>query len=163
MSKRIIKFRAWGQIDEIGPQMFLQENDWAFEFASDGVTLCYLGDKNDGKIQASTVYPPATIKGLVIMQWTGLTDKNGKEIYEGDILRYNYEIKGNERSNIFLGEVVCRDMVLDRGDSQARHVGFILRGVEKDGSNWYSYLPNIKNIEVIANIYENPDLLTTKA
>ena len=71
------------------------------------------------------------------MQYTGLKDKNGKEIYEGDILRddrvdeYNlYEIKWNEYGTYADG---LEDEIWE------------------DVANDY--------LEVIGNIYENPELL----
>lgn len=92
-----------------------------------------------------------------VMQFTGLLDKNGKEIYEGDIVKdvsnyvYNgvvYVVKFGDYDNDGLyedyiggygwyGEVV--DGWLDKGDV----IGF----------------DRIKNVEVIGNIFENPELL----
>jgi hypothetical protein len=37
--------------------------------------------------------------------------------------------------------------------------GFILRGIDIDGSFWFNDFPIIEDIEVIGNIYENPELL----
>ena len=71
----------------------------------------------------------------VVMQFTGLTDKNGKEIYEGDILKH--ETGG-----------------LSSIEYEAPH--FILRHHPEGGSDF----PAPKNFfEVIGNIYENPELL----
>ena len=66
-----------------------------------------------------------------LMQFTGLKDKNGKEIYEGDIVKYyNASVKSVEW---YQG-------------------GFYLSGV--------SHNPIDENdVEVIGNIYENPELL----
>ena len=69
------------------------------------------------------------------MQYTGLKDKNGKEIYEGDILltnnqTYNYEVKFED----------CSFGV------QTKHYGFI-------------NLIGCGELEIIGNIYENPELL----
>ncbi len=72
-----------------------------------------------------------------LMQYTGLKDKNGKEIYEGDIVLNKY---GN----------VC-EMVF-------RHHGFYYTR-----PGWKTRLahPNGEELEVVGNIYENPELLTS--
>lgn len=72
-------------------------------------------------------------------QYTGLKDKNGKEIYEGDIVsaidfeKTNYKIKFEDGCFIFTNG---------------------LRGHQLD----YSTIQNLQ-AEVIGNIYENPELL----
>lgn len=74
----------------------------------------------------------------VLMQYTGLKDKNSKEIYEGDILKI-----GND-----LVEVKWIEVGNWMGEKQPM-VGFISHGtIYKDSP-----------IEVIGNIYENPELL----
>lgn len=72
-----------------------------------------------------------------LMQFTSLLDKNGKEIYEGDIIRttgsgINKTVTWNERMACF---------------------GF------GDGS-YFNELHRATSIEVIGNIYENPELIT---
>ena len=66
--------------------------------------------------------------GNRLMQYTGLTDKNGKEIYEGDIVKW----------------------------------GKIIEKVEMKDGCWSMVLGTIVeefNLEVIGNIYENPELI----
>jgi uncharacterized phage protein (TIGR01671 family) len=91
------------------------------------------------------------------MQYTGLKDKNGKEIYEGDILRYNYhQDEKNDIADIdFLGEVVYDTGKISTGweNDEINYVGFLLKGGEP--------FPSVADIEVIGNIYENPELLKT--
>jgi hypothetical protein len=105
---REIKFRAWDKE---------QNNMWLWEDLIDK-QCTYLNSKY-----------------FVAMQYTGLKDKNGKEVYEGDIIRVN-----NEKM-----ELVFRD-------------GYF--GWGKQHKGMYSFDPfGCEEIEVIGNIYENPELL----
>lgn len=73
-------------------------------------------------------------RGAIPMQFTGLLDKNGKEIYEGDIVKY--QANGNE----VIDSVIYIDSFF---------------GVEKFTGMLSSFYP----IEVIGNIYKNPELI----
>lgn len=77
-----------------------------------------------------------------LMQYTGLHDKNGKEIYEGDIVKIKYR-------NEDIGKVIYE------------HNGFSI-DVTNMNKNYgrVSFVNNF--IEVIGNIYDNPELLGGK-
>jgi len=79
---------------------------------------------------------------LVWMQYTGLKDKNGKEIYEGDVVNH---------TSIWGEKIGGSEVIFDDGAYCLRffHYTTILPCL---------FEANDKFIEVIGNIYENPDL-----
>ena len=78
-------------------------------------------------------------RNVILMQYTGLKDRNGREIYEGDIVKVNYS---NEES---VGQVIW----------VGNYAEFAIKISKKE----YRGLYNEANIEVIGNIYENLELL----
>lgn len=84
-------------------------------------------------------------EGWAIMQFTGLHDKNGKEIYEGDMLNSLYRNDGCKGTY----EVIWAEA----GFHARKHGEHQQRGV--------SIYPNdLTRCEVIGNIWENPELLS---
>lgn len=79
------------------------------------------------------------INNLVALQYTGLKDKDGKEIFEGDVCKKTY----GSSTPIFAVEY-----------HEAR-CAFIMQ----DGYNELLYTINPNMIEIIGNIYSNPELL----
>jgi uncharacterized phage protein (TIGR01671 family) len=84
----------------------------------------------------------------IVMQYTGLKDKEGREIYEGDILEH------------LTDENVTRKKVV----YDAQHGAFIMK-CEKYFSELTATYGDVDmyadNYFIIGNIYENPELLTT--
>lgn len=85
-----------------------------------------------------------------IGQYTGLTDKNGKKIFEGDIGRYKQTdgAKWNGKPMICIGKVVYNK----------KTASFAVDSKDEIGAKNYDYFP-IKDFEIIGNIHDNPELL----
>jgi len=82
------------------------------------------------------------------LQYTGLKDKNGKEIYEGYIVTYPQATYGGFRWDEMLVSTVEWDEV---------HSGYeIAQAMNEDPM---SFIQPENVVEVIGNIYENPELL----
>ena len=95
-------------------------------------------------------------------QATGLKDKNGTLIYEGDILRYppkdQYEEKNYVACEVFFHNNDCCDNHIGFQMNRYRFQG-ALRGIANYGTK-YKFIPkNTEKMEVIGNIYENKELI----
>lgn len=114
MKQRELKFRVWDNVDYMSKPFTLHSlmNADRIEFTSD----------------------------CKVMQYTGLKDKNGKEVYEGDITECSLH---------------GRTIVEMRG-GQFGIVGGDPKGFRSGEA--FNYYPH--NHTVIGNIYENPELLS---
>jgi len=81
----------------------------------------------------------------IFMQFTGLKDKNDKEIYEGDIIR----IKHPHKDRTFIGVVEYIDYIFGCKDFYFPHFDI----------PWHIFSEGTECIEIIGNIYENPEKL----
>ena len=93
----------------------------------------------------------------IVNQFTGLLDKDGKEIYEGDILKsqeYVYDFtKGNSPTGIKDIFLVCEYDI-----TSAR---FLINFFPKIGYGGYDFHNGMSDkIEIIGNIFQNPELLS---
>ena len=115
---REIKFRAWNEVSEkmLNWNEFLNTN-----------------------MKNTFIAPEST--GLILMQYTGLHDKNGKEIYEGDI------VKALISGRWFVGKVIYEHSGFTIDVTNNKALEFGRRGIIEPWT------------EVIGNIYDNPELL----
>ena len=137
---REIKFRAWDEGNKVMHFDFQfvktgdEGNDWIL-FTSDKQPKFPINEWSSN---------PYFSQQLKIMQFTGLLDKSGKEIYERDIVKgYGYEVRNGKQirpERIF----AINDFIKD-----AYRLLCITEGTGE-------------TIEVIGNIYENPELLKTE-
>jgi len=156
---REIKFRAWdndAQCMIYSDSNKIETADYWWEF--DPVRVgCITGESGGNNFE-----PPEPIVTYyeVIMQFTGLKDKNGKEIYEGDILHSNKSdiyLYGNNSPVDFESGAFCVTILYDQ--IQEPLWGFDRVYKPTDYPNNTEKYEWIEEFEVIGNIYENPELL----
>ena len=95
-------------------------------------------------------YDVAEIIPYTVGQFTGLTDKNGKKIFDGDIGKYKQTdgAKRNGKLITCIGKVVYNE----------KTASFAVDSKDDAGCKYFDYFP-IKDFEVIGNIHDNPELL----
>ena len=125
---REIKFRAWHTAKQkMSPTFSLEE---IYLRGGDGYAASLWRERSN----------------LIIQQYTGLKDKNGKEVYEGDVI------------------CIVKDNVVDVIDGWERTEpqGEFYEVVYKNGAFWVGdelIWEWVKDGEVVGNIYESPELL----
>ena len=137
---RDVKFRAW-------------------DTRNNGFVTSPILVRNDGLVFSEYIGGGTVQKHLVLMQYTGLKDKNGKEIYEGDVVRICVEDDWNH-SEDKLGEYYDYEPKVIEVRFDTRFGGYGFDGEELFGMEYtYPLLHDEFIVEIIGNIYENPELL----
>jgi uncharacterized phage protein (TIGR01671 family) len=86
--------------------------------------------------------------GIIPLQYIGLKDCKGNEIYEGDIVKWGH-LKNSQENPVRIATVkIGPDIQLDCKNIKTPHI-----------FHWGSFAYGSKQIEVIGNIYQNPELL----
>lgn len=91
-----------------------------------------------------------------IMQFTGLKDKNGKDIYEGDVVKQSYRFQNYDNEEEIIG-IVCNNPL-------GTYVSVEEKGNGEGGHYYWLHILDepTKQIEVIGNIHDNPELSERK-
>ncbi len=165
---RDIRFRAW---DTDNCAMYYSGRDedngegpivWGIDFGGvffEEMTLLDLEVGGEHEQQYRYMMP-----NQELMQYTGLHDTNGKEIYEGDVVQFTYWwFDGNIAESLLTGTIVYSDPCMSfqlkgvKNEEWERHTGY---------ENDQEYLTPFSELtfedddfEVIGNIHENPELL----
>lgn len=159
MANRVIKFRCWDVLES----KFVQDDVFVYKELSD-----------------QAMYNPEKSEYYFLQQFTGLKDKNGVEIYEGDIVQWkSYWV--NKR---WWGRSEDIPIIEEECKKQREQISFNKKAIEfKTGMFVLNYNLSGEDIargekftagqsnncdteekhwdfEVIGNIYENPNLLT---
>jgi len=135
---RDIKFRLWSKIGK----KFIKTDDPDLNFVINSDGYLYSIENFYGEIYVSLQLD------IVVLQFTGLQDINGKDIYEGDILKYNFPYDGRLKH-------VSPVKFLETEAS------FGIKDIYGNEIPLYRITAN-NYFEVVGNIYENPELLEGK-
>lgn len=147
---RQIKFRAWDKISKI---LLTVIN---IDFRKDRVKMCTPDlPSNEWNNQLNMVD---------LMQSTGLLDKNGKEIYEGDVIINPADPENKKWEVVF---VTGKSKLGEHDDEWGLGIGFYRRisdaenceGEPKCSHDVFELLTSDFPARILGNVYENPDLL----
>lgn len=150
----IPRYRAW---DKTHKTMYEVDDIMSIDFGK-------------SKISVKTLFFERTnyydFDDIVFMQSTGFTDKNGKEIFEGDVLKFNDSWEDYCYEGYVDGEIEGVNYV----EIQSESTGFIFCKTKYPDSSLF-YYANEEHLtfqeilgdgdfgfEVVGNIYENPEL-----
>lgn len=123
---RVFKFRAWDKIDNKMYDIIGYSKIGNYLIPNEEIVFF------NNKV--------SKISDCVIMNYTGLKDCNGKEIYEGDIDKYGYVVT----------------YVADINESLGMNCGWYLQ--RNDFESWYELKCDSEEIEIVGNIFETPKL-----
>jgi uncharacterized phage protein (TIGR01671 family) len=140
---RTIKFRAWDKIS----QKYLYP--WPDGFGILGETTCFdlIGQQLKERNPEKTIME--MLDDVILEQFTGLLDKKGKEIYEGDIVRCKGSSWKTDDSYDYTAEIIWSE----DGFGTKRNIMVHKR------LSWCidNKKPKPNTVEVVGNIHEQPE------
>lgn len=158
---RELKFRAWKKGCDrpryIGSEY--DESAWGSNYAiidNKHIVECYADENYDGGRKEYFEY----FEIDCLEQYTGLKDKNGKEIYEGDIVTETYSLNYIQPESPDNIEAIDYWVV----KWEEKRAGFApFCNCDTNGEYLYEvHVPEIVEVEVVGNIHENPEILEEK-
>lgn len=146
------KFRAWDKVDKVmiyPDQVDRGDRTWPVLLAVGFHGLPIAIDRDCFKQHEITAWNRD--HNLELMLWTGLTDKNGTEVYEGDILFDEPDEFFSETRNLFIVEWLENKCGFAFHRNKTR--------IYENSSDLISDNAGTVLLEVIGNIHDNPELL----
>ena len=145
---RSIKYRAFykGEMRQVTALEWIHEDE--------DLAGCYL----TGIDKCVIVNDDETTFGVDLLEFTGLTDRNGVEIYEGDIIKFTYST--GYSTPIVTGVVEFGEYCAGSNDyGDLISLGFYVAQTRLNSHEWNLFDDEIRKGKVIGNIYESPELL----
>lgn len=142
--QREIKFRAWDKLNEAWVP-----GGYGFHIIGESLLI-------GGLFQNM---PLEMLNDIELMQFTGLKDKNGKEIYEGDVIKIEETaISENDAQKQIRGADIVQSQFTGTVEWDNETVSYNL--MDEKGEIIIGFPRHEQTYEVIGNIYETPEFLT---
>ncbi|MBQ8331170.1 MAG: hypothetical protein IJX94_01555 [Clostridia bacterium] len=154
--------------DENGQDQIFLNGEWIFGRWVEGYYTCFNGTEHRiysgyAEIDCGDYYPDYwTVIPETVCECTGIFDRNGKEIFEGDILKASFKIAGHENGCYAKGVVIYEGdgfkVRVTVSHNAKKHAEY----TDKEQTAYYivhNFVERNYSIEVVGTTYDNPELL----